>query len=144
MLNIKDKLTQLSLNPNNCIVIGSGILNALDIRCSHDIDLVVDKETFSKLKDDKRFEIEKPLGLDILKYDVYEIGTGWNIQDINQFFSFDDLYSESIIIEGVRYINIDFLYKIKKILRNNLARKDKDDNDIHLIEEYYKTNKKRK
>lgn len=141
MINIKQKLSELSLNIDNSVVIGLGIMNALNIKECHDIDLVVDKNIFSLLEKDKRFKTVKPLGLDILKYDVYEIGLGWNIEDINTFFSFDDLYSESTIIDGVRYINLDFLYNIKKILRNNENRKHKDDKDILLIEQYFRTKK---
>jgi len=139
MLAIKQKLNQLSLTTNNSIIIGSGILNALNIRTSHDIDIVVDQETFSKLKKDMRFKKANPFGLEILKYDVYEIGTGWNIQNLNKIFTFEELFSKSTIINGVRYINLDLLYEIKKSLRNNIDRKDKDNHDIHLIEEYLKS-----
>lgn len=43
-LDFKNKLATLGLSARNSVVIGSGILDALGIRKSNDIDVVVDKE----------------------------------------------------------------------------------------------------
>ena len=43
-MEIKNKLIELGLNSENAVVIGSGILNALNLRESKDIDVVVTEE----------------------------------------------------------------------------------------------------
>ncbi len=139
MINIKRKLSELSLTPENSIVIGSGILNALNIRESHDIDIVVDMETYNRLKILPQFTVSQPLGTDVLQYDVYEIGTEWNMICLNKAYSFREIFDNSVVIDGVRYNSMEFLLKIKKIWVKGENPRDKDKKDIEIIEEYLKT-----
>lgn len=44
--NIEVELNNLGLNSDNAVVIGSGILNALNLRESGDIDVIVTKEKY--------------------------------------------------------------------------------------------------
>jgi len=57
-MEIKGKLNEFGLNPGNAVVIGSGILNALKIRGSNDIDVVVTLEKYQSLALDSRFKKE--------------------------------------------------------------------------------------
>lgn len=141
MIDIKQKLSELSLNPANSIVIGSGILNALNIRESHDIDVIVDTETYNRLKLNPQFKVTQPLGLDVLQYDVYEIGTGWNMTDINKVYSFEEVFENTVVIDGVRYNSLEFLLNVKKIWVAGKNPRDKDKKDIETIENYLKSNK---
>ncbi len=141
MIDIKQKLSELSLTSENAIVIGSGILNALSIRESHDLDIIVDNETYNRLKLNPRFTVAQPLGIDVLQYDIYEIGTGWNMTDINKVYYFEELFENSVVIEGVRYNTLEFLLKVKKIWINGNNPREKDKKDVEDIENYLKSKK---
>lgn len=141
MIDIKSKLSQLSLTPENSIVIGSGILNALKIRESNDIDVIVDIETYNRLKLNPQFTVTQPFGLDVLQYDVYEIGTGWNMTDINKAYSFQEIFDNSVVIDEVRYNTLEFLLKVKKIWVAGKNPREKDKKDIKTIDNYLKSNK---
>ena len=53
-VNFNDQIQRLSLNSTEFIIMGSGILQALGIRNSNDIDLVVPINIFEKLKNIRR------------------------------------------------------------------------------------------
>lgn len=141
MIDIKSKLSDLSLTPDNSIVIGSGILHVLNIRESNDLDIVVNQDTYKRLKLNPLFRTIKLFDLDILQYDIYEIGTGWNITDINKIYTFEDLYQNSVVIDGIRYNSLEFLLKVKKIWVSGQNPREKDKKDIEIIENYLKSNK---
>ena len=61
-MEIKSKLYELGLNPENAVVIGSGILNALNLRESKDIDVVVTEEKYRELFYNSRFKKEQNHG----------------------------------------------------------------------------------
>jgi len=131
MLNIQKTLNRYSLNPGNCIVVGSGILNALKLKISKDIDITVKQETYNKLLKLSEFKVEKMYGLEILKSGNLEIGTSLNLAPSNYSYEFDELFQNSIILDNVRYLTLEFLLKIKKEWN-----RDKDRKDIEIIEKY--------
>lgn len=133
-MNIKEKLNDLNLDSDNSIVIGSGILNALDIRESHDIDLVANKTTYERLKADGRFKISENHGREILTDELFEIGTEWGV--LGRSWNFEDLSVKSVVIEGVRYSSPEFLLEVKKSWVATGESRPKDINDIKLIEDY--------
>lgn len=141
MIDFKQKLLDLSLTPSNSIVIGSGILNALGIRESHDIDIIVESNTYNKLKQNPLFTVTRSFGLEVLQYNIYEIGTAWNLKDINKVYTFQELFENSVVIEGVRYNSLKFLLKIKKIWISGKNPRVKDKKDIEAIMNYLKFNK---
>src|SRR3954470_16674257 len=104
-MNIKSSLNGIELNADNAVVIGSGILNALGIRESDDIDLVVDASTYAKLANSGRFKKAESYGNEILTDELFEIGTGWGVGGKEQ--SFADLCNHSIVIDGVRYLTAE-------------------------------------
>lgn len=134
MRNIKSNLTDLGLHSDNSLVIGSGILNALKLRKSNDIDVVVSDSEYQRLADDKKFKKAENHGHEILQDGLFEIGTCWEV--LGKELLFEDLIKYSVVIDNVRYVSIEFLLSVKRSwLKQNGARQ-KDVDDIKLIEEY--------
>lgn len=78
-MEIKNKLIELGLNSENAIIIGSGILNALNLRASKDIDVVVTEEKDKELSDNNRFKKEQNHEREILNDGLFEIGISWTV-----------------------------------------------------------------
>ena len=138
MLDFRKELSKLSLDETNCIVINSGILNALGIRESHDIDISVNEEVFEILKSNKNLNlITNEFGRPMLVNDTVDISLGW-VQNSNLSFIYEDLLKDNctIVIDGVRYLNLETLLEGKK-----LWGREKDKEDVKLIEEYLKRNR---
>lgn len=131
------------LNSKNSVVIGSGILNA-NLRECNDIDIMVDTETYKKLKSNNLFSTCHKSDTELQQYNEYEIGTELNMVDINKVYTFKDVFENSIVINGVRYNTLEFLLKIKQIWVDGKTNRDKqeDRNDIKLIKEYLENIKK--
>jgi len=132
-------LQSIGLNSNNSVVIGSGILGALGIRKSNDIDLVVTQEKYDLLKKSGNFEVKEKRGKEILAKDLYEVMTGWDVLDKN--YKFEDFLNESTIINGARYMSLDLLYRVKKSWLDDADVRPKDISDVKLIEEYLSKHK---
>jgi hypothetical protein len=132
---MKKNLETIGLDSNNSIVIGSGILQALEIRKSNDIDLVVSNETFNSLKKSGNFKIKTGFGgREVLYNDLFEIGKEWLVLGESQ--NLIDLSKGSIVIDNVRYLALDLLYKIKKSWITVGTAREKDIKDVKLIEKY--------
>lgn len=132
---IKDKLNKLNLNIDNSVVIGSGILQALGVRESKDIDLVISQDEYNRLKESKDFTVEiNQYGKEVLTGDLFEIVTGWEVLDKD--YKFNDLKENSVVIDDVRYITLDFLYQIKDSWLKKGKARPKDLVDLKLIENY--------
>jgi hypothetical protein len=131
---MKKTLQNIGLNSENSIVIGSGILQALGVRKSEDIDLVVSQETYDSLKKSGKFTVTRNRGREIIVNDMFEIGTDWVV--LGKLYGLEELKDNSIVIDGVRYITIRFLYKVKKnwLSQNNVRKKDIE--DVELIKKY--------
>lgn len=127
-------LQELGLNPNNSIVIGSGILQALGIRKSKDIDIVSTQKIYNSLKKSGKFVISENHGHETLADNLFEIAIDWNV--LGKSYSFKDFSSNSIVIDKVRYITLDFLYKAKKSWIDGGYARPKDIEDVKLIERY--------
>ena len=135
---MKKVLQKFGLNPDNSVIIGSGILQALKIRKSNDTDLVVSREVYNRLKKSGNFTVkhnpEHKFGPEILKGDNLEIGVTWT--ELNTPHELEYFKKYSVIINGVRYINLDFLYKVKKEWLKQKSPRQKDIDDVKLIERF--------
>ena len=131
---MKKVLQKLGLNSNNSIVIGSGILQARGIRKSKDMDIVVTQEIYNSLKKSGKFAISKNHGRETLADNLFEIGTSWNV--LGKSYRFKDFENDSIVIDGVRFISLDFLYKAKRSWVDGGYARKKDIKDVKLIEKY--------
>lgn len=122
---IINSIKQLNLPSNDYIVIGSGILDALGLRQSGDIDLLISPYLYQQLKD-LGWQEESNKGHTILTngQDV-EAWTDWDGQDYNAWLE------HTTMIDDIKFVNLDQLKDWKT--RRGL---DKDLRDIELINHY--------
>ena len=135
-MDTRSKLADIGLTQDNSVVIGSGILSALNLRASNDIDVVVPETEYSRLADRKQFTKKQNHGREILDDGLFEIGTSWGVLGKSQ--DFDDLQEQSVVIDGVRYVTIEFLLAVKKSWLQDDDVRQKDVDDVELIEKYLK------
>src|SRR3989344_4048232 len=133
-MDIKNKLIELGLDSDNAVVIGSGILNALNLREGKDIDVVVTEEKYKGLSDNSRFKKEQNHGREILNDGLFEIGTSWTV--VGKTWKFEDLLNHSTIIGGVRYNTVEFLLDAKRRWIADGEGRQKDIDDVNLMEQY--------
>lgn len=133
-MDFSKSLNSLNLNPGNSVVIGSGILSALGIRNSEDIDVVVNDESYARLSKDTKFRKDQVRGREVLSDELFEIGTSWGVLGKEQ--TFDDLLHQSTIINGTRFITIEFLLTVKKSWTHDGDVRQKDFDDLKLINAY--------
>ena len=127
-------LKALDLYPGNSIVIGSGIMEALGIRRSRDIDLVVAEAEYRRLQAAGNFDEKEVFGQIILFDEQLEIGISWSV--LNQERDLAKLSEQSTIINGVRYVSLEFLLSVKKSWSSGNDVRQKDRDDVQLIEQY--------
>lgn len=133
-MDILNSLQEIGLSNENSVVIGSGILSAYGIRESNDIDVVTDKSTYNKISAESRFAKAENHGREILTDDLFEIGTSWGVLGKDQ--TIDDLKEKSTVVDGVRYITIEFLMAVKQSWLQDDDVRQKDIDDVKLIEKY--------
>jgi len=134
---IKNLIQKIGLNSDNCVVIGSGILQALGIRDSKDIDVVVSQKKYEGLKKSGKFTVRKTkFKKELLEDELFEIGTSWDV--LSKKYKFNDFQNYSVVIDGVRYITLDFLYKTKESWLKGGTARPKDIRDLKLIKSYLK------
>ena len=128
-----DKVKALNLPLDQIIVIGSGILDQLGIRPASDIDLAASPDLMKNLSeksgdwlkkfdDNQRFYFVKDDG-------SAEVWDGWEFD--GQVVSYDDLLDYVVEYDGVRFVNLEFLYQWKK-----WRSREKDIQDVKLIDEW--------
>ena len=128
-----NKVKALNLPLDQIIVIGSGILDQLEIRPAVDIDLAVSSDLMKKLSeessdwikkfdDNQRFYFIKDDG-------SAEVWDGWEFD--GQVVSYDGLLDYVVEYDGVRFVNLEFLSRWKK-----WRSLEKDTQDVKLIDEW--------
>ena len=129
-MKITNRAKQVGIDPAKFIVIGSGVLDALGIRSTDDIDMLVTKDVYESFLS-KPGWTEKiwPQGDPTLSTDGVELCTDWG--DDKNIYQFDDILQNSITVEGIRFVSPEFLIKWK----NNKGR-EKDLKDVVLIKKY--------
>ena len=126
-MNIAKKVHGLKLPENSFIVVGSGILSALGIRESQDIDLIVSVDVFEHLKKQGWYIGSWP-DQETLAKDYFEVGTRWS------GISVKELLTGAIIIDGIPFLSLNDLRAWKL-----LKARPKDIRDVNLIDAYLKT-----
>ena len=132
-----NKVKALNLPLDQIIVIGSGILDQLEIRPAVDIDLAVSSDLMKKLSeessdwikkfdDNQRFYFIKDDG-------SAEVWDGWEFD--GQVVSYDGLLDYVVEYDGVRFVNLEFLSRWKK-----WRSLEKDTQDVKLIDEWRANN----
>jgi hypothetical protein len=135
--NLKDELAQLGLSADNSVIIGSGILNALGIRKSGDVDVVASPEDYKRLSTNAHFIPRENHGRPVLLDDTFEICMNWNV--LGMEYSLQDFIPNTIVIDGIRYISLDFLLRVKRSWLKDDDVRQKDIDDVKLIEAYIHT-----
>ena len=132
----KEELNKIGLTADNSIIAGLGILNALNIRENKDIDIVVTENAYTRWSTDNRFHKKEDQEQKIITDDLLEISMGWNV--LNKNWKFNDFLEKSIVIDNIRHLMVDFRLEIKRswLLNKNIRQKDID--DVKLIESYLK------
>ncbi len=130
-MNISGTLTDLELPTEEYIVVGSGILNALNLRESNDIDLVVSEALFEHLSESGNWKRQTHNDLDI---PIVERGP------VEAFLTWDDpqyqpnlasLQQDQRVMDDVPYVSLARLRRWKE-----RTGRPKDISDIALIDEY--------
>ena len=122
---IKTRLETLNIPSSDAVVVGSGILAALDIRQSNDIDLMVSKETFQKVADQGHVVSQYEDGSGQLQIDDVELMYSWQGRTIA------DYLLHTVEIDGVQFISLDDVIAWKRE-----QNRPKDQKDIELINKY--------
>jgi hypothetical protein len=133
-MNIKTLLLESGINLDNTIVIGSGILNTLELRKNNNVKIIVSEQIYTVLLTNKSFQQQEVNGRKSLAQGLLDVGTVWTIVD--KQWTFEDLLDDSIVIDDVRYVTVEFLCNAKTslLLNGEFSQKDKD--DIVLMNTY--------
>jgi hypothetical protein len=133
-MNHLEKSKELGLNPEEYVLIGGSVLDIHGIRKSSDIDVVVSKVAFQKLKE-RGWEVDKVFlekwGRERLKHDVFEVFTDMSWEHMNYLLPFEAVLTTAHKIDGVNVQPLGMLLLGKK--DNN---RPKDHADCVLIEKY--------
>ena len=126
--NIVEKVKKLELSLDDYVVIGGGVLEIKGIRTTHDADLVVNDKTYKYLRDELAWkEYVHDNGKRILSHHGYHIMRRWMGNTVK------DLSQDSFLVDGVKFMNIRKLMKIKS--ETGLS---KDAQDVRLIKNFLK------
>lgn len=129
---VASRLETAGLKRNRSIVIGSGILGALGIRTPRDLDVVIDAESFAGLALMPHYRVQAtPRGLCCQAQDDVEIWDRWTDPTTREPRFYDDLLPDSVIIDGVRFMSLDYVRQWKKS-----RGREKDKRDLALIDAY--------
>lgn len=125
MGSIVARVKALELPSNEFVVIGSGLLDALDLREASDIDLVASKSLFDTLQSGGQFRHEVRRSVhDVLLAPDVEIWRDWGK-------SYEAIARQALSVEGIRFAAPELIIE-KKRERGT----EKDLRDIKLLEEY--------
>ena len=124
-MDIRSKIASLGLPEGSFIVVGSGILQALHIRESNDIDIAVSQDIYDQLSQTPGWTKVQSLEQVVLKKDVFDICTSWSGRDVKT------LLNAAVYIEDIPYLNLDDL----RVWKAHMQR-PKDLVDVELIDKY--------
>ncbi len=130
-MDIFKEVRDLNLPLGQYIVVGSGTMEALGIRKSKDIDLVVTEDLYKEFEKkgwEKKQVSENRFGIKQGKYEMFKDFVCGNYRP-----DAAELINNAQIINGLPFLPLEELLKFKKELG-----REKDLKDIELIEEYLK------
>ncbi|MFA6519765.1 MAG: hypothetical protein WCT41_03000 [Candidatus Paceibacterota bacterium] len=128
-MNIIEKAKELNFPPGEYVIVGSGPLEALDIRQAGDIDIAVLPELFERLRATGEWEEEERYGKIFLKKEKVDIipKLSWSEYPTTT----EEAIASAMVIDGIYFMNLDELKKFKKALG-----REKDFADIARIDAY--------
>ncbi len=129
--SVFEMVQQLKLRDDDYVVIGGAVLEALKLRSTGDVDLVVSDSVYKNLRDTKAWkEYRQDNGKNILSHDGYNVMHAWMGNNLEK------LQRTSFVIDGIQLMGISQLIEAKK----QLAR-EKDIADVALLTAYLKHKK---
>lgn len=127
-MTIIERVKQLNLPLDQLVVIGSGLLDALELRKANDIDLVLSAELFAQLVKQPEWHVAvKNVELVIRSSDT-EAFLSWRRDGRPNF---GELYNGATVIDGIHFANPQYVIDWKR-----MSASDKDLRDIALLEGY--------
>lgn len=126
---IIEKVKTLNLPKNSYIVFGSCPLALAGLREANDIDLLVSKELFKKLREDGWQELVKDENDKPLIHGVFEAHDHWNFSPSRP--TLEQLLASATIVDGIPFASLEEV----KIWKAGSGR-PKDLTDIELIDSY--------
>ena len=124
------KMKELNLPKNTYVVFGSGPMAAAGLRESNDIDLLVSKDVFVKLKEAGWKEQVKSLDDKPLTHEIFEAHNNWNFSSYNP--TLEHLLASATEVEGIPFASLNEVRKWKIA-----SGRPKDLNDVKLIDERF-------
>lgn len=133
-MDIFERVKKLDFPLGKYVVVGGGILEALGLRNTNDVDVVVMPELLGKIRESKKYKEEIKWGQLFLTGDKIDIGTKLDWESYPT--KIKEAIKTAFVINGVPFLNIEETIKFKKALG-----RQKDFKDIKLLEEYSKNNR---
>ena len=125
-LSATELIKRLKLPSSQYVVIGGAVMEALGLRTTHDIDMVVGAKLYEKYRRQYRWkEFIHDDGKRVLSHNGYHMMRTWMNRDLAH------LQRDAFVHDDIPHMSIDQLIACKK----RLGRK-KDKADIHLLIEY--------
>lgn len=124
---IKHHFSTYDIPADRAVVVGSALLDALELRTSHDIDVMVTKETFDRVASLGHKTTPYSDGTRQLIIDDLELMYSWRSRTL------EDFLPDSISIDGVQFLSPEGLLAWKRE-----QNRSKDHTDIVLLEAYLK------
>ena len=128
-MNIIEKIKALNFPDGEYVVIGSCIMDVLEIRKAKDIDIAITSFLHNKLRQEGEWNEVERYGLIFLQKDVFEITPRLDWEKYKT--TTKEAILTSTIIDGIPFMNLDELCKFKSALG-----REKDLIDIKLIKKY--------
>lgn len=128
-MTIFERAQKLNLPLGEYVVIGAGILEALGLRETNDIDVIVMPHLLEKLRESGKYKEEARWGKLFLVGDNIDIGS--KLEWENYSTTIEEAINIATIINGVPFLNLEETIKFKKAMG-----REKDFKDIELINEY--------
>lgn len=129
-MSIVERVVATRLPLDQLVVIGSGVLDALELRAARDIDLVVTPGLFAALKQSGDYQYSIRHGEEVLEKDDQEIWLSWGGATPN----YSKLFAGGVTVGGVRFAHPEFVLGWKR--HNNRV---KDAADIQMLENYLRS-----
>lgn len=130
-MDIFKKLKELDLPIGEYVVIGSGILAALNLREANDLDIAVSDKLFKELQSKPEFKTRIKYGKFFLHLDDVEIISRLNWEHYPTIIN--EAINSALMINDFPFLNIEETIKFKRAM----GRK-KDFKDIELLENFKK------
>ena len=135
-MDIFQRVKELNFPSGHYVVVGGGVMEAHGLRTAGDLDIVANPQLFVELKE-RGWEIDNSFKEKFdrvrLKYKDVEIFS--DIEGSGTFIPVQEFIDRAEFIHEIPFMDLEELLGLKRY-----NGREKDANDIVLIEEYLKTN----